>query len=222
MHVASIFILLLKMKTSKSCAGISLRTHLLYLLVFCSRYLDLFFTNPVKSWLTAYNTIMKILFIATSAYTIFLMRKKYKQTYSVAHDTFRVQFLIAPAAVLAMIFHYKLSFFELVWAFSIYLESVAIIPQLYLLQKTGEVENLTSHYIFCLGSYRGLYILNWIWRFFTETYYRHWIEWTAGIVQTALYADFFYYYFLKYVVDLTSVFSSMRYSFLRFSNLTCI
>ena len=33
----------------------------------------------------------------------------------------------------------------MVWAFSIYLEAVAILPQLFLLQKQGEVENLTSH-----------------------------------------------------------------------------
>ena len=33
--------------------------------------------------------------------------------------------------------HYSL--FEMVWAFSIYLEAVAILPQLFLLQKQGEV-----------------------------------------------------------------------------------
>jgi ER lumen protein retaining receptor len=199
MHVASIFILLLKMKTSKNVVGISLRTQELYLIVFGCRYLDLFFTNPFSSGLHFYNTIMKILFISSSAYTIFLMRKKYKSTYSVAHDTFRVQFLLGAALVCAILFHYKLTFFEIIWAFSIYLESVAILPQLFLLQKTGEVENITSHYIACLGAYRALYILNWIWRFFTEPYYRHWIEWTAGTLQTALYADFFWYYFQKYV-----------------------
>mmetsp|Transcript_5743 Transcript_5743/g.15325 ORF Transcript_5743/g.15325 Transcript_5743/m.15325 type:complete len:219 (+) Transcript_5743:330-986(+) len=197
MHVVSILLLLLKIKTSKNCAGISLRTQELYLLVFFTRYLDLLVTNPFRSPLVAYNTVMKFVFIASSAYTIFLIRKRYKQTYSAAQDTFRVQFLIAASAVLAIVFHYKLSPLELLWAFSIYLESVAILPQLFLLQKTGEVENITSHYIVCLGSYRALYILNWVWRYFTEAYYRHWIEWTAGVVQTALYADFFYYYFLN-------------------------
>ena len=30
------------------------------------------------------------------------------------------------------------------------------------------MENLTSHYVFALGAYRGLYLLNWIYRYMTE------------------------------------------------------
>ncbi|KAL0910537.1 hypothetical protein M5K25_021530 [Dendrobium thyrsiflorum] len=48
------------------------------------------------------------------------------------------------------------------------------------------------------GAYRALYILNWIYRYFTEKYYSRWISWIAGIVQTALYIDFFYYYFISW------------------------
>jgi hypothetical protein len=33
-----------------------------------------------------------------------------------------------------------------------------------MVSKTGEAESITSHYLFALGSYRGLYILNWIYR----------------------------------------------------------
>lgn len=57
------------------------------------------------------------------------------------------------------------------------------------------VENITSHYMFCLGSYRALYLVNWIFRYFTETN-KYWdpISWTAGLVQTVLYSDFLYYY----------------------------
>ena len=46
------------------------------------------------------------------------------------------------------------------------------------------------------SAYRGLYILNWIYRFSTERHYRQWIVWVSGVVQTLLYADFFYYYAL--------------------------
>ena len=47
-------------------------------------------------------------------------------------------------------------------------------------------------------TYRGLYILNWIYRFMTEPGYRQWIVWVSGLVQTVLYLDFFYYYFLAW------------------------
>ena len=46
-----------------------------------------------------------------------------------------------------------------------------------------------------LGAYRGLYVLNWVYRFFTEPHYHAWIPWVAGVIQTLLYADFFYYFY---------------------------
>ena len=58
-----------------------------------------------------------------------------------------------------------------------------------------QVENLTSHYVFALGAYRGLYLLNWLYRFMTEEDYLQRIVWVAGIVQTGLYCDFFYHYY---------------------------
>jgi hypothetical protein len=51
---------------------------------------------------------------------------------------------------------------QALWTFSIYLEALAILPQLIVLQRYREVENLTSNYIFFLGAYRALYILNWV------------------------------------------------------------
>lgn len=86
----------------------------------------------------------------------------------------------------------------MLWAFSIWLESVAILPQLFMLQRTGEAETITTHYIFALGAYRALYIPNWIWRYFAEGYFDL-IPVLAGIVQTVLYSDFFYIYWTKYV-----------------------
>jgi ER lumen protein retaining receptor len=63
-----------------------------------------------------------------------------------------------------------------------------------LLQRTQNIDNLTGNYIFLLGTYRSLYILNWIYRFMTEPGYRQWLVWTSGIVQTIIYCDFFWYY----------------------------
>ena len=37
--------------------------------------------------------------------------------------------------------------FEVAWAFSIYLEAIAIVPQLILLQRHRSVENITSWYV---------------------------------------------------------------------------
>ena len=47
-----------------------------------------------------------------------------------------------------------------------------------------------------MGAYRGLYLVNWIYRYFTEPHYWQPLVWVAGVVQTLLYADFFYYYII--------------------------
>jgi hypothetical protein len=46
-----------------------------------------------------------------------------------------------------------------------------------------------------LGAYRSLYLVNWIFRYFTEDDYVQRIVWVAGVVQTGLYCDFFYHYY---------------------------
>lgn len=85
---------------------------------------------------------------------------------------------------------------QILWTFSIYLESVAILPQLFMISKTGEAETITTHYLFCLGLYRALYLFNWIWRFYFEGFFDM-IAIVAGVVQTVLYCDFFYLYVTK-------------------------
>ena len=80
-------------------------------------------------------------------------------------DTFKIEYLLGPCIIFALIFNYKFTFSEILWSFSIWLEAVAILPQLFMLQRTGEAETITTHYLAALGAYRALYIPNWIYRF---------------------------------------------------------
>ena len=52
------------------------------------------------------------------------------------------RYLIVPAAVLALIFHPSLNAFmpsDACWAFALYLESVASLPQIFMFQREGQV-----------------------------------------------------------------------------------
>ncbi|MQM18681.1 hypothetical protein Taro_051677 [Colocasia esculenta] len=296
-HLMSVIVLLLKIHTIKSCAGISLKTQELFALVFISRYLDIF-----TEFISLYNTVMKLIFLGSSFSIVWYMRRHriVNRSYDKEQDTFRHHFLILACLFLALLIHEKFTFKEVMWTFSLYLEAVAILPQLVLLQRTRNIDNLTGQYVFLLGfylsveclslvsvlclcsstplvypasssrlyrlseegappsgmappttpkarpdpcgdfplgtsqpsiwsrminrfpglshsaggcsispilpppereglfccsAYRGLYIVNWIYRYFTEPHYVHWITWISGLVQTLLYADFFYYYF---------------------------
>ena len=79
--------------------------------------------------------------------------------------SFSSEFLLIPAALISLVINHSFDVMEILWTFSIYLESVAILPQLFMISKTGEAESITSHYLFALGAYRALYICNWAYRF---------------------------------------------------------
>lgn len=190
-HLLAIILLLVKIWKTRSCAGVSGKSQIMFTLVFITRYLDLF-TN----FISIYNSAMKVTYLASSLGICYLMFLKFKATYDANHDTFRMEFLIVPVAGLSFLVNHDFSPLEILWTFSIYLESVAILPQLFMISKTGEAETITSHYLFALGSYRGLYILNWIYRYYFEGYFDL-IAVVAGCVQTVLYCDFFYLYITK-------------------------
>jgi ER lumen protein retaining receptor len=100
-HVISILVLLLRLRVSKNALGISIKTQELYLIVFLTRYLDLFTT-----FYSLYNTLMKVLYISATGYIIYMVRhtEPFKTQFDKAHDSFlHLQFAVAPCAVLAVI-----------------------------------------------------------------------------------------------------------------------
>ncbi|KAF7295964.1 ER lumen protein-retaining receptor [Mycena kentingensis (nom. inval.)] len=175
-HLASIFILLHKIQTTRSCRGISFKTQALYAGVFIARYLDLLFR-----WVSLYNFIMKLFFIGSSCYILYLMRYRFRPSHDPSIDTFRIEYLLGPCILFSLVFNYHFNLTEILWSFSIFLESA---------------ETITTHYLAALGAYRALYIPNWIYRYFSDNVVDP-IAVTAGIVQTGLYIDFFYVYFTK-------------------------
>jgi ER lumen protein retaining receptor len=54
-------------------AGISFKTQALYVLVFVMRYIDLFYR-----WISLYNFVMKVFFITSSCYILYLMKSVFR------------------------------------------------------------------------------------------------------------------------------------------------
>lgn len=200
-HVASILVLALRLQATKSAVGISLKTQELYLIVFLARYADLF-----SHFYSYYNSFMKVAFIASTATIIYTVRCRapWKHKYDRVQDTFKHWlFAVLPCIVVATLYTFQvsqLSFrgllgLEILWNFSILLEPLAIVSQLFVLQRFREIENLTAHYVFFLGLYRLMYIFNWVWRGTHESaYHGSYLAYFCGFVQTLLYGDFFYYF----------------------------
>lgn len=78
-----------------------------------------------------------------------------------------------------------------------------MLPQLLLLRQTTVPTVIDSLYLLTLGAYRGLYILNWIWRAADASDRKpNAVSVVFGIVQTALYVDFFWVYYTRQRVKL--------------------
>ncbi|KAJ8926679.1 hypothetical protein NQ314_020928 [Rhamnusium bicolor] len=101
LHVFAITILLLKILRSKSCAGISGRSQILFALVYTTRYLDL------NVYYSLYNTLMKILFITASYTALILIFWVYRTTYQHKKDVFLTEILIIPSFIMAIWFNHE-------------------------------------------------------------------------------------------------------------------
>jgi len=203
-HTASKCILIWAIHSNKSSEGVSLLTQLLYIVVFVTRYLDLFWVPPTASW---WNFILKNFYIWSSIYIIVLMTRVFARTrerekawkwgaYATA-----ASMLAAPLVCLTFNGPRRTTFFEVLWTFSIILESVCVLPQLLLLRQTTVPTVIDSFYLVTLGSYRAFYILNWIYRSFTSSKPDP-ISVIFGIVQTAFYVDFAWVYWTRQRVKL--------------------
>lgn len=80
------------------------KSQILFAGVFITRYLDL-----VTNFVSPYNTAMKVFFISTSIATIYLIYAKFKATYDGNHDSFRMEFLLLPCALLAVVVNHEFS-----------------------------------------------------------------------------------------------------------------
>ena len=191
LHLLSFIIIIYKIYKDKSCKDVSAKTFEIYLLVFCTRYLDLF-----MYFISIYNTSMKILFIGASAFIIYLMRlsSSFKNTYDRKNeDIFPHIYLIIFAVVMTILIHKNMTLWGLTWSFSLWLESVAVLPQIAIITKRNGIFSYTAHYLAALGSYRFFYILLWIYRYVKDGRVL-WVSVFSGILQVLLYADFFYIY----------------------------
>jgi len=202
-HTLSKCILIYAIHRNHSTEGVSLITQALYCLVFITRYLDVFMFN------TLWNTVLKIFYILSSLYILFLMLRVYARTREREKAWKLGAFCLIGSAIGAplvmLIFKKKPTWgwMEVLWTFSIILESVCVLPQLLLLRQTTVPTVIDSYYLLTLGSYRAFYILNWIWRELDiNDRTPDPVSIIFGVVQTAFYIDFAWVYYSRQRVKL--------------------
>lgn len=216
LRAAGFMLLLLKVVGTKSAAGVSLKTLEMYALVFVFRLVSVMFYDGYLPYDKSGDWLYQLLEIVSLMLTcglIYLLMTTYSHTYQAKADKFGgphipmqygIVYLVVPALVLAMILHPKLNqnwFTDVSWTFALYLEAVAVGPQLYMFhRKGGEVESFTSHFLVCLGLARLMHLVFWL-----STHHELGNQQLGGnlvgymvvfsqLVHLLLMVDFFYYY----------------------------
>eukprot|EP00968_Pinguiococcus_pyrenoidosus_P002586 scaffold145_cov261-Pinguiococcus_pyrenoidosus.AAC.14 len=205
---------------SKSCRGISVKSLEAYAVVFVFRLLSIVRHEGYLPWDKSgdwFYHVVEISSMGLVSLSLYLTLVRFRNTYDAQTDTFGnlhvpdhlgVVWLLGPPLVLALLLHPNLNsefFSDVCWTFAMYLESIAIFPQLYQFQrqaaqKNFEVEILHAHFVSALGLARIIEMIFWS-SSFRELSHSSNSTWVgifvlvAQIVHILIMLDFFYYYF---------------------------
>lgn len=128
---------------------------------------------------------------------VVLMMTRLQSTYEKRHDTFKNPAILVLSAVLAAVSMPRKGLVWFFWSFSLWVEALAIIPQLILVMgrsKSKMLEVMNREYIFFMSIYRLFYLINWVYKMVTDTGRTPKVVWITGILQTVVYSDFIYMY----------------------------
>ena len=203
-------IILLKVTDRQNTGGLSANTLICYCILLFARltstliYPGYLPNDSTGSWLYQLSDTISMLICCLLIYLIYF---KYKETSDLMLDN-RIPFyyLVIPSYILGSIVKSNLNnnfFCDTNWAFSMYLETVAIFPQILLFSiKKGQIEKFTSHYVALCGLSRLFSLIFW-WDTYEElkvtdsTFgnYAGYFIIGAQILQLLIMADYYYLYF---------------------------
>jgi len=203
--------LLLRLKIRKQgAAGVSSRTLQLFAVMYVTRlYSTLQFNGylPVDSsgdWVYQAIDVIALTCVISILYEMHNDQGRTAQTYEKENDTCAIHWFLVASVLLAYFIHPALNnrkIPDIAWTMSLYLEALAMIPQLMMFaKKGGEVESLASHYVACVFMCRCMMLAFWS-NSFHELHRRGDTYNLPGygvigaqILQVILFADFMYYY----------------------------
>lgn len=209
-------IVLIKVYNFQNCSGLSINTLVCYAFLLFGRLCSTVFFNgylpsdDAGDWFYQLTEAVSLICVLA---LIYLTKVAFKETSDLMSDSVPYYYLAVPALVLALIIHTSLNRFfptDVLWTFSMYLEAVAVFPQLKLFfNKKGQIEAYTSHYVALCGLSRIFSLIFW-WDTFEElnnadyssyslfTEYSGYFIIVSQITQLLLMADYYYMYFKSF------------------------
>ncbi|KAE9603371.1 putative ER lumen protein retaining receptor [Lupinus albus] len=139
--------------------SVSLKTQELMAIFLAARLICSIFIEANIHTLLDLTSLLSVLLV------IWMIRFRLKSSYLKELDTLPLSFVVVPCAVIAVIIHpatIQIRFSRTLWAFSIYLEAVSVLPQLRYMQNAKMIETLTGKYVFALGVSKFFGLAHWI------------------------------------------------------------
>jgi uncharacterized membrane protein YjdF len=206
-------IVVIKVYTFQNSSGLSINTLICYALLLSARlFTNLLFSGYLPSdnsgdWFYQLTEIISLLCVLLLIYLTLIV---YTETSDYTNDKVPFYYLAIPSFILACIVHTSLNGFlptDITWCFSMYLEAVAIFPQIQLfVVKKGQIETYTSHYVALCGLSRLLSLIFW-WDTYPElntqdgnsislfcNYCGYFII-ASQVIQLLIMIDYYYLYF---------------------------
>lgn len=159
---------ILKVLKDKSTEGISLETNVLFLIGGIGRAFWFWDSMLKNFWLTYIELFVAI---GSLVYIIYLYNL-YKDTNYIAKEIklppyLKLYVLLPLVLILSFIFHpgtkgkYYFTLQQMV-SLNIFSEAIGLLPQFYIIKKSGDQGNLSKSYIICLGIARFFRLLFWL------------------------------------------------------------
>ena len=154
----SFLIVLVKVFNFESCSGVSVNSLICFFLsFFCRNFVVIFFNIRLRNFKidvinSTFNTISEFISFSIICILLYVVYFKYPVTSDITLDNkMPFYYLVIPTFLLAIPFKpwiYRYWFIDLIWIFSIFLESISIYPQIILFTtKKGHIEHFTSHFL---------------------------------------------------------------------------
>jgi hypothetical protein len=150
-------LLTLKVRGQKSVSGLSSRTLNLFVIHLASRLVSTSLKNgyiPMDKTGDYMYQVIDACTLALVVHLVYCVHKSYAHTYQEEYDTLPLEPLVAGSFILAVFVHGHMNrnfFFDSCWAFSMNLEMVVLLPQLWMMAKMGgKVDPVTAHFVACV------------------------------------------------------------------------
>jgi len=156
-------LLALQISLTGSAAGISAKGLTLDAIALCCRLSSTVWLNGYLPVDATGDYIFQVIDVSSLVIIGWLLYQVYvekRHTYQEEEDSLPIAPMVVGSLVLAALFHGNMNgrpFFDTLWMAGLFLGAVAVLPQLWLVTRTGgKIETLTSHHIAAMAVSRAL------------------------------------------------------------------